>query len=303
MIKRDKVKPNSWIYGNGAMILSFHPCIVADFQIILGDRALNSEDLALIRKADAIILPQSCSVEIYEVCQDSPARVFPNYDIRFRYPGKIGQSRLFKELRLPYPDTLQWPSVERFREKSHKVDDLPQGMPFLIKADRGHEGEGVYLITDQRALELSLKRLNSLEKAGLSGFISQELIPSDGNVLRAVILGNRTITYWKRTESHGQIIATISRGAKIEDNWRVDLQEKGTIQAQKFYRATGINLAAIDFVFPFDHPDPHPLFLEINYYFGRRGLGGSLNYYRLLFEAVREWLKENGLDPESVKLV
>ncbi|MBW1888483.1 MAG: hypothetical protein JRI52_09070, partial [Deltaproteobacteria bacterium] len=72
---------------------------------------------------------------------------------------------------------------------------------------------------------------------------------------------------------------------------------------QKLSRATCINLAAIDFVFPFDRPDPYPLFLEINYYFGRRGLGGSLNYYRLLFEAVQEWLKENGLDPESVELV
>ena len=285
------------------MILSFHPCIVADVQIILGDRALNSEDGNLIRAADAIILPQSCSFELYEVCKDSSARVFPNYDIRFRYPGKIGQSLLFKELKLPYPETIQWPSVKGFKASYPKAGDFPHGMPFLIKADRGHEGEGVYLITDQKVLGLSLKRLNSLEKAGLSGFISQELIPSDGNVLRAVILGNRTITYWKRAESHCQIIATISRGAKIEHNWRVDLKEKGIIEAKKFNRATGINLAAIDFVFPFDHPDPHPLFLEINYYFGRRGLGGSINYYRLLFEAVREWLKENGLDQESVKLV
>ncbi len=285
------------------MILSFHPCIVGDFQIILGDRTLNSDDLILIRKAEAIVLPQSGSFELYEVCKDASALIFPNYDIRFRYPGKIGQSLLFKELGLPYPDTLQWPSVERFREKYHNVDDHPHGTPFLIKADLGHEGEGVYLITDQRALESSLKRLNSLEKSGLSGFISQELIPSDGNVLRAVILGKRIITYWKRAESHGQIITTISRGAKIEEDWRIDLQGKGRIQAQKLSRATGINLAAIDFVFPFDHPDPYPLFLEINYYFGRRGLGGSLNYYRLLFEAVQEWLKENGLDPESVELV
>ena len=285
------------------MIISFHPCIVADLQIIFGDRALNSEDLNLIQKADAVILPQSCSAELYEACRHSSALIFPNYDIRFRYPGKIGQSHLFKELGLPYPYTLSWPSVERFREKSHNVDDLPHDMPFLVKTDRGHEGEGVYLITDQKVLELSLKRLKNQEKEGLSGFISQELIPSDGNVLRAVILGKRTVIYWKRSESRDQIIATISRGAKVEEDWRSDLKEKGRKQAQRLSKATGINLAAIDFVFPFDHPDPHPLFLEINYYFGRRGLGGSLNYYRLLFEAVQEWLKENGLDPESIKLV
>jgi len=285
------------------MILSFHPCIVGDFQIILGDRTLNSDDLILIRKAEAIVLPQSCSFELYEACKDTSALIFPNYDIRFRYPGKIGQSLLFKELKLPYPETIQWPSVERFREKSNNMDDHPHGTPFLIKADHGHEGEGVHLITDLKALESTLKRLSSQEEAGLSGFISQELIPSDGNVLRVVILGKRSIIYWKRAESHDKIITTISRGAKIEEDWRTDLQEKGRIQAQKLSRVTGINLAAIDFVFPFDHPDPYPLFLEINYYFGRHGLGGSLNYYRLLFEAVQEWLKENGLDPESIELV
>ena len=285
------------------MILSLHPCIVADIQIILGDRTLNSEDLDLIREADAIILPQSCSFDLYKVCKDSSALTFPNYGIRFQYPGKVGQSLLFKELALPYPETIQWPSVKRFKTSYPRLGDIPHGLPFLIKADRGHEGAGVYVITDQRDLEWSLKRLRRLEKEGISGFISQELIPSNGNVLRAVILGERTITYWKRTESHDKIIATISQGAKIEEGWRTDLQEKGKIQAQKLSRATDINLAAIDFVFPFDCPDPQPLFLEINYYFGRRGLGGSLNFYRLLFEAVQEWLKVNGLDPKSIELV
>ena len=56
-------------------------------------------------------------------------------------------------------------------------------------------------------------------------------------------------------------------------------------------------------VFNRDHPDPQPLILEINYYFGRRGLGGSLKYYRLLLNAIREWLEENGFDSRKVKLV
>jgi len=43
--------------------------------------------------------------------------------------------------------------------------------------------------------------------------------------------------------------------------------------------------------------------LEINYYFGRRGLGGTINYYRLLYKAVQDWLEEAGFDPESASLV
>jgi hypothetical protein len=39
------------------MILSFHPCFVADAQIILGDRKLDSTDFSLINRAEAIVLP------------------------------------------------------------------------------------------------------------------------------------------------------------------------------------------------------------------------------------------------------
>ena len=139
-------------------------------------------------------------------------------------------------------------------------------------------------------------------RSGSPAFISQELIPTNGNVLRVVIIGLKMITYWKRAGSSGQIITTIKKGARIDRDWRIDLQEKGRALTQKFSDATGINLAAVDLVFPFNQAGPEPLFIEINYYFGRRGLGGSLKYYRLLFAAIKEWLNKKGFDPKSIKL-
>jgi ribosomal protein S6--L-glutamate ligase len=39
--------------------------------------------------------------------------------------------------------------------------------------------------------------------------------------------------------------------------------------------------------------DPQtPLFIEINYYFGRTGLGGSEAYYRILMEEIRNWIRQ-----------
>ncbi|MCP4666156.1 MAG: hypothetical protein GY849_07295 [Deltaproteobacteria bacterium] len=111
------------------------------------------------------------------------------------------------------------------------------------------------------------------------------------------------MTYWKRPGKPGQRITTIRRGAVIDHHWRQDLQEKGKAETQALSGQTGINLAAVDFVFPLNEKDPDPFFLEINYYFGRRGLGGTERYYELLYQALQEWLAEAGFDPKSIQLL
>ena len=283
------------------MILSFHPCFSADHQIILGDRSLNSDDLSFIKEARVILLPQSCPIKLYCACKNSFALLFPNYETRFEYPGKIGQSIFFKKAGCPHPETIPWNSVDDFREACR--GSWPHDIPFLIKRDKSHEADGIYLIEDSKTLESALDNLSNGGGQISPAFISQELIPTSGNVLRVVVIGLKMITYWKRAQNFGQIITTIRKGAKIDMDWRIDLQEKGRILTQKFSDVTGINLAAVDIVFPFNQADPEPLFIEINYYFGRRGLGGSLKYYRLLFEAIRKWLFAKGFDPKSIKLV
>ena len=284
--------------GNTLMILSFHPCFVADAQIILADRKLSAGDRRLIQIADAVILPQTCSPALYKACSKSEASVFPDYELRFKYPGKVGQSILFEKLKIPHPATKRWPSVKKFRDTLKAEGAASHEMPFFLKADKGHEGDGVFFVTDVQSLEAALVHL---EKIGQYRFISQEWIPCHGNVLRAVVLHKRIVTYWKR-EDHG-IISTVSHGARVDKNWKPELQEKGKTQAQWICEKTGINLAAFDFVFSPNHPDSQPFILEINYYFGRKGLGGSLRYYRLLLRAIQDWLKEEGLDPSTVKLV
>ncbi|MBW1799671.1 MAG: hypothetical protein JRJ85_02970 [Deltaproteobacteria bacterium] len=285
------------------MILSFHPCFAADHQIILGSRGLNEEDTAHIQRAEVVILPQTCPRKLYEMCKKFSALIFPNYDKRFQYEGKIGQSRLFKICHYPHPETTPWTSVTRFRISLEKRQNPMPPFPYLIKTDHGHETEGVYLIENRESLNVALDRLEISERSGRGGFIVQELVASEGNVLRAVILDQRVISYWKRPLKPGQIITSAATGARIDGAWRADLRMKGETHARNFSSDTGTNLAAIDFVFPLREADPQPLFLEINYYFGRRGLGGSENYYRLLRDAIRDWLKRNGFNPNSVTLL
>lgn len=273
------------------MIISFHPCIKTDVQIILGDRLPDEYELQLIKDADAIILPQGCSEKLFYTCSKSKAILFPEYGFRFRYPGKIGHIRLFHKLKLPYPCSMFWNGLEDLTKHWHKISHK---LPFILKEDKKHEGDGVYIIRDIEDIYHLMKKLNKSE-----GLLTQELIEDGGNVLRVVIIGNNLFSYWKRPANPAQLITTISSDAIIDHYWMPHLQEKGEDLVKKLIHATGINLAAVDIIFK----NNNPLLLEINYYFGRRGVGGTERYYQLLYEAIRDWLRAKGISSDSIKLV
>ena len=285
------------------MILSFHPCFDADIHIILGSRQLDSKDLELIRQAEAIILPQGCPANLYRTCSDANAHIFPSYEVRFRYPGKTGQSILFKDFGFPHPKTLRFRSVAEFKERYLTPETFLHNLPFFIKTDKAHEAEGVFLVKGKNCLSDTRDHLSRCEKRGQGNFVTQDFVDSGGNVLRAVIMGKRIITYWKLPAEPGQLITTISRGAIIDHHWQPQLQKKGKELARILSGKTEINLAAIDFVFQMSQEDPAPFFLEINYFFGRRGLGGMEKYYQMLYGAIKNWLEENKLSRKSVRLL
>ncbi|UCE64492.1 MAG: hypothetical protein JSU59_04945, partial [Nitrospirota bacterium] len=173
------------------MILSFHPCFDADVQVVLGNRSIDGHDLDLIGRAESIILPQTCSRELYEACSKSGANLFPNYALRFKYPGKIGQIDLFKKLHCPFPETLCWSGVEDFKRTHGRGDPFPHRPPFLIKENNAHEGTGIHFVEDRSALSIALNELAVKETEGESGFITQAFVSTGGNALRAVIIGKR----------------------------------------------------------------------------------------------------------------
>jgi ribosomal protein S6--L-glutamate ligase len=77
-------------------------------------------------------------------------------------------------------------------------------------------------------------------------------------------------------------------------NYHLDpeLTEKGMSCVEDFCSKTGVNLGAFDVLFDRSRPKPEPLLSEINFLFGRKGLGGSPRFYDLLNQAVRQWARE-----------
>ncbi|OQX26355.1 MAG: hypothetical protein BWK80_10895 [Desulfobacteraceae bacterium IS3] len=271
------------------MILSFHPIFEGDRNIICAGRDPGPEDLSAIRAADAVILPQGCRQSLYKAARENCCHIFPNYDIKFQYPGKIGQIHLFREKNAPHPKTEIYQSINELT--------LPSGFafPFVFKFDRGGEGDSVFLINTPEEFDNMLHQAARFEAGGHQGFLLQEYISSRNGTLRVAVIAEKIVSYWRVPKSTESFYANLSKGAVIDKDSYPDLQSEAAEATADFCRKTGINLAGFDFLFPQNAASEHeagtPLFLEINYFFGRQGLGGSEKFYELLVTEIKRWIK------------
>ena len=278
------------------MILSFHPIIVADQNIICAGRDPGKAELDAIRQADAIILPQGCRQTLFEMAIAHCPHVFPDYRAKFRFPDKIGQANLFTQFDLPCPRTETFTSLDNFSHKTgHPDHALNVEYPFVFKFDWGGEGDNVIRIDSLSDFDKILEKTASCERTGQFGFLIQEFIQTDNRSLRVVVIDQKRISYWRTQPDPSQFGTAIAKGAKIDSDSDPDVQHIGIKMVDRLCTKTGINLAGIDLIFPKTSGTPDPLFLEINYFFGRKGLGGSEQYYELLEQEVRNWLNNLGI--------
>jgi ribosomal protein S6--L-glutamate ligase len=279
------------------MILSFHPVYEGAQNRLCAGRDPDAADLAAMRQAAAIILPQVCRRSLYEAARQHCATVFPNYAARFTYPGKVGQTRLFREMGVAHPRTVPYADTGVFF-KRHPDGKGPFPPPAVVKMNWGGEGEGVFPIRRAGDLKGVLQRLRDCERTGQRGFVFQEWIPAGARSLRVVVSGHRMKSYWRIVPKEALPLASLARGGTIDRTSDPHLMEAAQRATRTFCRKTGINLAGFDFLFSTDPTiaDPAtPLFLEINYYFGRRGFQGSEAYYRWLIASIDNWLKSKGI--------
>jgi len=278
------------------MVVSFHPLFKADRNILCAGRDPGPADVAAIRAARAVILPQGCPRRLYDMARNNCPNIFPNYDVRFRYPGKIGQIKLFLDTSLPHPPTETFFSLAEFR-RCYPDQSLPH-LPLVFKFDWGGEGDTVFLVQSTGELEELLQHTARCEASGQSGFMLQQYIPSGNRSLRVAVIGDSRISYWRIREEPMGFHASLSKGAKIDTQTDPALKERAEMLVAEFCRRVGINLAGLDVIFAEGGSSSQPLVLEINYFFGRVGLGGSEEYYRTLINAIKCWLKTIGVRRE-----
>lgn len=277
------------------MILSFHPRVKGDVNLRLTLKGLFADKEAkMIAAARAVVVTQSIKAHQYEFCRAHCPNVFPDYTHRFGFEGKYANIQLFRKFNAPHPETVCHESVEDFKVGHFKNHDLLMPFPFVLKGDRGGGGWAVFLIRNWHDLMERLEILGDARLHATRRFIAQAFVPHGGRDLRVVVIGRTVKAYWRCQQRPGEFRNNVGRGAVIKHHLDPELKGKGIGCVEAFCSKTGINLAAFDVLFDRSRPAPEPLLSEINFLFGRKGLDGSLRFYELLNQAVRQWI--NGLD-------
>jgi len=278
------------------MILSYHPCFEADKNRLCAGRKPGAGDVSAIQEADAVILPQGCHESLYTLARNTCKHVFPNFDAKFKYKGKIGQIQLFQKTNAAHPKTEMHQNMNAFSMHYRSSLEKPNfDFPFVFKFDWGGDGDNVYLIQSAENFSKVLQTARKYESSGQKGFILQEYVPSNNRSLRVVVIGQTIISYWRIQRNKDYFLSNVAKGAMIDYDADPDLQKTAVESVKDFCSQTRINLAGFDILFSFHSKVKTPLFLEINYFFGRQGLGGSEKFYNLLTKEIMNWIQSLGL--------
>lgn len=267
-----------------AGLVSLHPHVRAGVNIALAPgKVFSGQELEVFRRAGAVVAPQNVKAEQYGLIASLCPRVFPDYRNRFGFEGKCGNFRLFEKFGLPHPETLAYADGDDFRAARPK--EPPFGFPFVMKADREGGGNGVFLVKNEKDFASALSSLSPRP------FVAQKFVDHRGADLRVVILGDALYPYWRVQDDPAEFRNNVGRGARIVYDFEPELMEKGMRAAALLRSRTGIDCAAVDVLFGRSEKAPEALLGEVNFVFGRKGMGGSGRFREFFQKAVDRWIR------------
>ena len=239
---------------------------------------LDERSRDLLCNAAGVLMPKYFSPVRYQQVAALAPNHFPRLGPRYLYRGKASQIRLFRDLALPHPRTVVYDKPAQALRSC-----LQSGIPFspcVLKGDRGGGGSAVFPIHTWSDLSNGLNMLPGDEPVLL-----QDWVNNQGMDLRVVIIGELTKSYFR--VGNGHFYNNVAQGGRIDYELFPEKQRLGREMARSLCQSAGIDVAGLDLMFP---PQGSPLFIEINFLFGRKGIGGRTGYERLFDQAVRAWM-------------
>lgn len=266
--------------------MSLSPYVSLDHNLSLFAPLEDPEVRALLRGARGVVLPGYVSPWRYVAVTRLARRWFPRLEAARSLHGKARQILAFRRLGVRHPAT--WV----FRNRQHAWSVLrtwgsPWGFPAVLKGDSGGGGSAVFPVHDPAGVWEKLERLPAQEPV-----LFQQWINHGGRDLRVVVYGSTAVSYFR--VGGGGFYNNVSKGAAIDYEIAPEDQERGIRACLDLSRRLGIDLAAYDLMFPDAGP---PVFVEINFNFGRKGLGGAPGHRKYLQRAVERWCRDLTRDP------
>lgn len=258
--------------------VSFYPRIPLDENVSIFE-PLDDNNLGLmLRQAAGVLVPPYISPWRYHAITRLANSWFPRLDARFAYQGKIRQIDLFRRLGVRYPET------HTFRDPATLVQYLqrfgaPWEYPFVLKGDKGGGGSTVYPIYRPSDISRHIVKLPAAEP-----LLLQKWVKHGGKDLRVVVYGTQAISYFR--VGGGQFYNNVCRGSRIDHDLCPEQRRGGILATLEFCRKAFIDIAGFDLMFPDNH---QPVFIEINFHFGRKGLGGRSGHQKKVEQAVKQW--------------
>lgn len=258
--------------------MSFRPEIPLDENLPAFASAEDPAVKALLKGAAGVLLPNYVAPWRYRSIVAGCRNWFPRLDTQFDYCGKTRQAVLFSRFQVRHPETRIFKSPEHLRLVIAELG-LPWDFPFVLKGDAGGGGSSVFPVREDRDLVRGLHRLPADKP-----LLIQRWIDHGGMDLRVVVYGTRALSYFRIGD--GSFYNNVCRGGRIDHRVYPDLQARGVSAVRELCRRAAIDVAGFDLMFP-DAGDP--VFIEINFHFGRKGLGGTKGHRRHIEDAVFEW--------------
>ncbi len=258
--------------------ISLYPRIPLEENLSIFDPLTDPGVRHLIKSATGLLLPPYVPPWRYNEIKTLARHWFPRLDARFEYAGKIAQIRLFQQMGVRYPETFVFADCNQLMSHFAQYGS-PWGYPLVLKGDKGGGGSTVYPIHSPEEMPLQVARLPRHEPALL-----QKMVDHGGKDLRVVLYGDRTVSYFR--VGGGQFYNNVCRGGRIEHDLRPAKSQIGRQAVLAFSRRAAIDIAGFDLMFS---DEGSPFFIEINFHFGRKGLGGFSGHQDHLLQAFRRW--------------
>ncbi len=265
------------------MVVSFWSIFEGDKNFFIFGH-LNKVHLCELSQAKAVILPPSAPSELYFFFKHQGIPIFPNLELKFKFPGKVGALLLFRALNLPHPKTIIIPRLCGVEEDPYYTFKRPD-FPFVVKGNFGDEGSEVFLVKNEEDFEKALRQIKAWEIQGRFGLLIQEYIPTNFDA-RVIVIGKKRLIFFRE----GGFLKNIAQGGRLIPPPNPELEEKTMSFVEEFLEKTGLNYVAIDLLFKQRGDDEFmPLLSELNYTFGRRLIGED-EHERLVLAAIKDFL-------------